>query len=158
MRTARTATRPATSAPSRRGGQGYKIKWYSTGDETDQLNTQNNTYRYLAFEKQSEPGINLLTKMYSESEDIVWLFNITEESEISENSKNITITISRDGTSPTWSAGRYVTYEVINADGGGTTTEALVHQSAGSPFPTFTVLVSNIKGECVGIIITDVST
>lgn len=136
---------------------GGGISWTSN-NAANQLNTSGVTYYVFAIGIAAEPGVFLETPQYAESGSVVWNFSIPSGIEIPESGAvNVTVTMTRDGDTPTWTNGRYVTYAVDGADGGGTTAEALIRSSADEPAPTFTIQITNATQKAVYIRITNVS-
>lgn len=138
---------------------GNSVSWYSSTNANVQLNDAGDTYYYFALGTATEPGVFLETPQYAESGSVVWNFSIPSGIEIPESGAvNVTVTMTRDGDTPTWTNGRYVTYAVDGADGSGTTAEALIRSSADEPAPTFTIQITNANQKAVYIRITNVST
>lgn len=136
---------------------GGGISWTSN-NAANQLNTSGVTYYVFAIGIAAEPGVFLETPQYAESGSVVWNFSIPSGIEIPESGAvNVTVTMTRDGDTPTWTNGRHVTYAVDGADGSGTTAEALVRSSADAPAPTFTIQITNATQKAVYIRITNVS-
>lgn len=142
---------------------GNNIKWNCRSEEVHasayrQFNSAGTTYRYVAFGIQNLEGVHLLTSSYRESDSVIWNFSIPDGLAVSDDGAvNVVVTMTREGNLETWSSGRYVTYQVIKADGSGKTAQALNRPSKDDPAPTFTIPITNAKSKLVEIVITDVS-